>query len=67
MSLSLTSSTTAHYTMLCIYFNWRSLENSSKTSNVGHHDGYLTRNDKYLVEKQIKKYQVLVKSVLVVL
>ena len=56
MSLSLTSSTTAHYTMLCIIFNWRS-------SNVGHHDGYLTRNDKYLVEKQSKKYQVLVKSV----
>ena len=51
--------------MLCIYFNWRSLENSSKTSNAGNHDGYFTRNDKHLVQKQSKK--VLVRSVLVVL
>ena len=39
--------TLSTFDSVCINFNWRS-------SNVGHHDGYLTRNDKYLVEKQSK-------------
>ena len=52
--------------MLCINFDWKPLENSSNPSNVGHTDGYLTRNDKHLVKKRSQKYQVLLKSVLVV-